>query len=304
MADDSDGDDRSVYSAAFAHGRQFGLAPPSDTASIASSTRSTFSERHLAEARRLRAAERPSPTQIEGGFLPLPAEEILAARQFWFAQRIWAQTTQLPEVRPNFLREIESHELAHMSTHPTLGEAQHLGYREILIGSTYTFTARVPILDLPFNDMPPLQASAMAQVFQLHITDHTLEVGCPWCSYKKEDLPLGHAEYRRMAALWHLLAAHPREYTETLQHIFQGAPVPTRPWNEDDWKIYPKQFSDYAKGAPLRAAASGQAQARAEEAASASSTRPDPSAPSRLPTVAEQETTDVQQAQDAPVVDV
>jgi hypothetical protein len=223
----------------------------------------------------------------------------MAARQFWYGQRIWTQhaPTQEPNEIPT--REIEDHPMASMSIHTGhTGNATQLGYKEVNIGSTRPFKARVPIFDLPFGDLSTFHASALAQLFQLHMADHVLERGCPWCPYRKEDLPRGVPDHRRLAALWHLLAAHPREYMETLQHLYQAAPMPARPADAVDWRNPPQAFTDYMVGVPLRASASRPARSGRPREIHAPDTHPDSGRPSRLPTLVEQGTTE------APEVDL
>jgi hypothetical protein len=202
------------------------------------------------------------------------------------------ETYQIPT------REIGSHDLASMSTFiGYVDRATQLGYKEVTIGSLRPFQARAPIFDLPFSDLHPLHASALSQLLQLHMSDHMLESGCPWCPYKKEDLPKGIPDHQRLAALWHLLAAHPKEYMETLQHLYQEDPMPVRAPEDTDWRP-PRAFRLYMEGIPSRASSSrptGHPRPREDRPPDAHS---DPGRPSRLPTLVEQGSAE------APEVDV
>ena len=288
---DSDGDDRSVFSAALAHNRLLGLAPPSEPASVASTTRSTLSAHQEAEARRLRAAEIPAPhNPINSTAVPItPEEEHLEARQFWFGQRVWTLQAPRNEAYQIPTREIGSHDLAYMSTFiDYAGHATQIGYKEVTIGSLRPFQARAPIFDLPFGDLNPLQASALSQLLQFHLSDHMLESGCPWCPHTKEDLPKGIPDHQRLAAIWHLVATHPKEYFETLQHLYQAGPMPVRAPERTNWRSVPRAFYNYLEGLPTRASSSrpaGHPRPREDRPPDA---RSDSGRPSRLPTLVEQ----------------
>jgi hypothetical protein len=95
-----------------------------------------------------------------------------------------------------------------------------------------------------------------------------------------------------------LLAAHPKEYLETLQHLYQEAPMPVRPPDVTDWRNPPKAFKDYMAGIPLRASTSRPARSSRPREDHTPDTHPDPGRPSRLPTLVEQGSTE------APEVDV
>jgi hypothetical protein len=95
-----------------------------------------------------------------------------------------------------------------------------------------------------------------------------------------------------------LLAAHPKEYLETLQHLYQEAPMPDRPSDDTDWRNPPKAFKDYMEGIPLRASTSRPARRSRPREDRTPDTHPDPGRPSRLPTLVEQGSTE------APEVDV
>jgi hypothetical protein len=290
--DDSDGDDRSVFSAALAHNRILGLVPPSEPASVASSTRTTrsmFSAYQEAEAHRLQAAEISDPDHLDAGFLSYsPEEERLEAQQFWYAQRVWTQQPPREEVPQTFTRELASHDLAQMSTFINyVGQATQTGYKEVIIGSVRPFTARAPIFDRPFAELAPLHASTLSQLLQLHLSDHMLETGCPWCPYRQEDLPRAAPDHQRLAAIWHLLAAHPQEYVETLQHVYREGDMPVHRRRRTDWHTPPRAFRSYLSGLTGREALRhwGRPQQSANRMSAASS---DPGRPSRLPTLAEQ----------------
>ncbi len=268
-------------------------------------TRNASGRRRAASARWSSTA----PTALNRAF-PLSQEDgRLAAQQFWYAQRVWPRNHQLPAACPVNNREVDSHELAYMSSHPPLGGTPLFGYKEVPIGSTYVFKARVPTLASPFRDLPPLQASALSQSFQLHVTDQVADLGCPWCTYSKEDLPSGTGEFKRLAALWHLMAVHPREYSETLYSIFQAPELPARaqqvpPMAEADWSAYPEQFEDYVRGDPIYSRPSKRASGSQSSSGSAGTTRPQAMPPPRLPPVAEVEAQNEAHMQDEPVVDV
>ena len=275
--EDSDGDDRSVYSAALANTRYLGLAPLSDSASVASSARSMFSTQQAAEARRLRAAEIPAQDNphATATLPPQPAEVHLEARQFWFGQRVWTQQVPTEEVDRIPTREIDYHEMVAMSAYATNEvNATSLCHKEVHVGTTRPFMARAPVFDVPFGDLSTLHASALSQL---------------WCPYKKEDLPRGEQDHQRLAALWHLLAAHPREYMETLQHLFQAAPIPARPPDTTNWRRPPAAFCDYMAGHPVRVSAKRTARSNRPREDQAPASHSDSGVPPRLPTLAEQD---------------
>jgi hypothetical protein len=300
--DDSDGDDRSVFSAALARNRIMGLAPPSEPTSAASTTRTTrsrLSAHQEAEAQRLQEAEIPvpDPDGLARGTIPYsPEEERLEAQQFWYGQRVWTQQPPREEPPRAFLRELASHDLAQMSTFTNYaGHATQTGYKETIIGSTRPFTARAPTFDTPFPELAPLHASALSQLLQLHLSDHMLETGCPWCPYQHEDLPRTGPDHQRMAAIWHLMATHPQEYVETLLHVYSSGEMPTHQRPRPDWRDPPRAFRAYLYGLTGREASRHWGRPR-QGASRESPGSSDPSRFSRLPPLAEQAPADAPEA--------
>jgi hypothetical protein len=128
-ASDSDGDDRSVASAVQVHRRILGPSTASDAGSVQSLARSAHSERQQAQARRLREVETDGPNAHGRRAVPLAeTDSQLAGLQFWYAKRVWSKYIRrvLPFQAP--IRDVESHELAYMSSHNPFGDSHPTGY--------------------------------------------------------------------------------------------------------------------------------------------------------------------------------